>query len=244
MKCEGFIDCFCSCEMKIAISLFVLWFLISLCVFFIQIFFNTDKSPDEVREQLVNLSLKRMIISIIVKFAKKCQNYQEEESKKNNKRDKTKDLLSIANTLIETAKKNKTITFSGLCEKALEEEWKGRKWLNYIARRLDIIGHCCAYDENNKKAYDNIDKCFPFINGLTKEKYSYKINSGFWQKFWKDLLPIKSYEEQTEEDVRKFQQQIYDKISEMEKKKKIDEFLEKLKTFEPIYEELKKNNKS
>lgn len=154
---------------------------------------------------------------------------------------KTQDLLKIAKTLIETAKNNTTITFSELCEKALEVEWKGRKWLNYIARRLDIIGHCCVYDADNKKAYDkdNIDKCFPFLNGLTREKYSYKINGGFWQPFWKDLLPIKSYEEQTEENVRKFQQQICDKISNM-KEDDIKKFLEKLKTFEPIYEDLKK----
>ena len=109
---------------------------------------------------------------------------------------------------------------------------------------MDIIGHCCAYDKNTKQAYNNINDCFPFLNGLTREKYSYKINSGFWQPFWKDLLPIESYEEQTEENVKAFQQQIYDKIGKMEKEKKIDEFLKKLKTFEPIYEELKKNNKS
>ena len=245
MNCENLADCFFySCEMKIAITLFGLWFFIVCIVFFIRIFSNNDKSPNEVGEQLVNLSLKRMVIDIIVEFAKKCKNYQEKESKKNNKRNKTEDLLSIANTLIETAKNNKTITFSELCEKALDEEWKGWTWLSYIARRLDIIGHCCAYDENTKQAYNDFNNCFPFINGLTREKYSYKINSGFWGSFWKDLLPIKSYEKQTEENVKEFQKQIYDKIGEMEKGNKIDEFLKKLKTFEPRYEDLKKNNKS
>lgn len=152
---------------------------------------------------------------------------------------KEEDLVSIARTLIKKARNHETITFSELCKKALEVEWKGRKWLNYIARRLDIIGHCCAYDANKEKAYEEIDDCFPFINGLVMEKYSYKINQGFWQPFWKGLLPIKSYEQQTEEEVKKFQKEIFDKIVD-KKENEIENFLKKLETFEPIYEKLKK----
>lgn len=224
MKCESFIDCLCSCEMKIAGTLFGLWLFISLIIFFVNMFSKDDIQPEEIEKQLVELSLKRIIIKGIVWIAKKIQHKQEEESKKDKKRNKTDDLISIAKTLIETAKNHETITFSGLCEKALEEEWKGRKWLNYIARRLDIIGQCCKVND------------FPFINGLTREKYSYKINSGFWSSFWKDLLKIKSYEEQTEENVKEFQQDIYEKIEKMTQEE-IDKFLEKLKTFKSTYKD-------
>ena len=86
---------------------------------------------------------------------------------------------------------------------------------------MDIIGRCCK--END----------FPFINGLVIEKGSYKINSGFWQSSWKGSLPIelKSYDKQTEENVKKFQQQIcQDTKNKGYKGRK--EFLEKLEKFE------------
>ena len=61
----------------------------------------------------------------------------------------------------------------------------------------------------------------------------------FGGPFWKDLLPIKSYEEQTEENVKAFQQQIYDKIKNKTEEEK-NQFLKKLEKFEKIYEDLKK----
>jgi len=246
MKCECFIDCFCSCEIIVALVVLLFWlfFTIKEAKTFID-----DNADDDNKIKNIGIYIKVFSITGIKAFLLRWwfKNYKQDDNK--NIEDcrtpdkKTTDLLSIAKTLIETATKNETITFSELCKKGLEEEWKGRKWLNYIARRLDIIGHCCAYDANHEKAYEKIDDCFPFLNGLTREKYSYKINSGFWQQFWKDLLPIKSYEDQTEENVKEFQQQICDKISKMEQND-IDEFLKKLKTFEPIYEDLKKNNKT
>ena len=231
----------CLCEILLAIDGFLIWIYFEIL--------NFSDSDDDTLEEYIKkrnvgglreLLLRRILTDKKLKELEKDGKKIEENLPIDKK---TKDLLSIAKILIETAKNHETITFSGLCEKALEEEWRGRKWLNYIARRLDIIGHCCAYDEKNKKAYGNIDECFPFLNGLTREKYSYKINGGFWQPFWKKLLPIESYDQQTEKDVKDFQQKICDKIIKM-KEDEIKKFLEKLKTFETTYKELKNNNKS
>lgn len=206
----------CLCEILLAIDGFLIWIYCEILNFYDSEFNTVEeylkaRNIGGVKEWL----LKRILTD--KKLEEEDEGYEEQTSC----RDSQKDSVIIAKTLIKTAINNETITFSGLCETALKVKWKGRRWLKYIARRLDIIGQCCK--ENN----------FPFINGLTREKYSYKINSGFWQPFWKDLLPIKSYEEQTEENVKKFQQEIFDKIGD-KKKNEIEEFLKKLKTFEPI----------
>ena len=237
----------CLCEILLAIDGFLIWIYCEILNFY-----NNKEDKYDLDDYITKKNIggvKEWVLKKILTKKTLKEEERKEENKINATRNKTDDLLSMAKILIETAKNNTTITFSELCDRVLQEEWKGRKWLNYIARRLDIIGHCCAYDADNEEAYDkdNIAKCFPFLNGLTREKYSYKINRGFWQPFWKHLLPIKSYEEQTEENVEEFQKQICDKINEMnkeEKEKKINEFLEKLKTFEPKYKELKNNNKS
>ena len=170
MKCEGFIDCFCSCEILIALLVLFFWlfFTIKEAKTFID-----DNADDDNKIKNIGIYIKVFSITGVKAFLlrwwfkndKQDDNKNIEDCRTPNK--KTKDLLSIAKILIETAKNNETITFSELCEKALEEKWKGRKWLNYIARRLDIIGQCCEI--NN----------FLFINGLTRKKYSYKINSVF-----------------------------------------------------------------
>ena len=177
------------------------------------------------------------------KLNKKLKKEEDKAELEKMKKTDINEVSKIANTLIYIAKEGKTICFSELYQVALDKEWSWRIGTKCIGKILDIIGHCCAYDAKNKKAYKKIDDCFPFINGLTKEKYSYKINKGFWQPFWKKLLPIKSYEKQTEEKVKKFQQDIYKKIENMTPEE-IDKFLEKLKIFEPTYEKLKKNNKT
>lgn len=201
----------CLCEILLAIDCFLIWIYCEILNFY-------DSGYKIVKEYLEARKIggvKEWLLRRILtdkKIEEEDEGYEEQTSC----RDSQKDLVIIAKTLIETAKNHETITFSGLCETALKVKWKGRKWLNYIARRLDIIGQCCKVND------------FPFINGLTKEKYSYKINSGFWQPFWKDLLKIKSYEEQTEENVKEFQQDIYKKIEKMTQEE-IDKFLEKLK---------------
>ena len=155
------------------------------------------------------------------KLNKELASDAKEADKEKNNED---DLIKIAKFLIEIAQKTTTICFSDLYIQVLKKEWRWRVSTKCIGKILDIIGRCCKKND------------FPFINGLVIEKGSYKINRGFWQSSWETLLPIKSYEEQTEENVKKFQQDIYKKIEKMTPEE-IDKFLEKLKTFESTYKD-------
>ncbi|GEM_PF-5087333 len=139
MKCEGFIDCFCSCELLIALLVLFIWLFFTIKEARKFIDDSADIDNNKIKIENINDYIRIFNLTGIKAYLLRffCRDYKEDIEIENTPQDKkTQDLLSIANTLIETAKNHETITFSELCDRVLQEEWKGRKWLNYIAKRL------------------------------------------------------------------------------------------------------------